>query len=76
MTMTLIVRHRRSPIALSEAADFASDFAKASKSVATRRAYQMDATDFAAWCERHDVESLPASVDTVAAYLASLRDPD
>ena len=72
MTMTLIVRHRRSPIALSEAADFASDFAKASKSVATRRAYQMDATDFAAWCERHDVESLPASVDTVAAYLASL----
>jgi site-specific recombinase XerD len=50
----------------------ASDFAKASKSAATRRAYQADAADFAIWCEHHGVESLPAGVDTVAAYLASL----
>jgi site-specific recombinase XerD len=59
-------------IALKEAATAASDFARASKSAATRRAYQTDAADFAAWCERHSLEPLPATVDTVAAYLASL----
>jgi site-specific recombinase XerD len=59
-------------IALREAASAASDFARASKSAATRRAYQTDAADFAAWCERHGLEPLPATVDTVAAYLASL----
>jgi site-specific recombinase XerD len=59
-------------LALTEATTAASDFAKASKSAATRKAYQADAVDFMAWCERHGVEPLPASVDTVAAYLASL----
>ena len=59
-------------IALREAASAATDFARASKSEATRRAYQTDAADFAAWCERHSLEPLPATVDTVAAYLASL----
>jgi site-specific recombinase XerD len=59
-------------LALTEAATAASDFAKASKSAATRRAYQADAADFAAWCTRHGLEALPATVDTVAAYLATL----
>ena len=31
-----------------------------------------DAADFVAWCHRHSVEPLPATVDTVAAYLAAL----
>ena len=34
--------------------------------------HQSDARDFSAWCSRHGVEPLPASVDTVAAYLAAL----
>jgi site-specific recombinase XerD len=59
-------------VALREATTAASDFARASKSAATRRAYQTDAADFAAWCRRHGLEPLPANVDTVAAYLASL----
>jgi hypothetical protein len=50
----------------------ASDFARVSKSEATRRAYQTDAADFAAWCRCHRLEPLPASVDTIATYLASL----
>ena len=54
------------------ATDAAGDFVTASKSAATRRAYQSDARDFSAWCSRHGVEPLPASVDTVAAYLAAL----
>jgi hypothetical protein len=59
-------------LTLEQATGAASDFARASKSAATRRAYQTDAADFAAWCERHGVEPLPATVDTVAAYVASL----
>lgn len=61
-----------SAMALTEAAKSAIDFAMASKSAATRKAYQVDAADFVAWCRRHGVEPLPATVDTVAAYLASL----
>ena len=56
-------------VSLEEAA---GDYARASKSAATRRAYQADAADFTAWCERHGLEPLPASVNTVAAYLAGL----
>jgi site-specific recombinase XerD len=56
-------------LSLEEAA---GDFARASKSDATRRAYQTDAADFTAWCRRHGLEPLPASVSTVAAYLAGL----
>src|SRR6185295_15351853 len=58
--------------ALQEAATAATDFAKASKSAATRRAYQTDAADFVGWCQRHGLEPLPSTVDTVAAYLAYL----
>ena len=75
MLQEIAVAHRHTlpiVVSLSEAAGAASDFASASKSAATRRAYQTDAADFAAWCGRHGLEPLPASVDTVAAYLASL----
>lgn len=59
-------------VALKDAEEAAGNFALASKASATRRAYQADARDFAAWCEQHGLEPLPASVDAVAAYLASL----
>ena len=39
----------------------AADFAAASKAIATLRAYGSDWADFAAWCERHQVERLPAA---------------
>lgn len=57
---------------LGEAVEAATRFTIASKSAATRRAYQADAADFVAWCEQHLLEPLPAEVHTVAAYLASL----
>ncbi|MGI8724691.1 MAG: site-specific integrase [Methyloceanibacter sp.] len=57
---------------LEHATSAANDYATASKSAATRRVYRTDAADFAAWCERHAVDALPATVETVAAYLASL----
>ncbi len=57
---------------LSEAVEAATGFAIASKSAATRGAYQADAANFVEWCKRHGVEPLPATVDAIAAYLASL----
>jgi len=62
----------RASLSLDEAEAAAGDFAKASKSVATIRAYRSDARDFSAWCARRGLEPLPACVETVAAYLASL----
>jgi site-specific recombinase XerD len=50
----------------------AGDYARASKAAATRRAYQTDAADFTTWCAENGLEPLPASVSTVAAYLAGL----
>ena len=44
--------------------------AKAEKSVATRRAYATDYRLFCQWCEARALTPLPASVETVAAYLA------
>jgi site-specific recombinase XerD len=58
----------RLPTAVVLLEEAAGDYARAS----TRRAYQADAADFTAWCRRHDLEPLPASVNTVAAYLAGL----
>jgi site-specific recombinase XerD len=52
----------------------AADYARAEKAEATRRAYRADFAHFAAWCERASASALPASIETVAAYLASLAD--
>jgi site-specific recombinase XerD len=59
-------------VSLGEAESAASDFVLASKAAATIRAYRSDARNFSAWCERHGLEALPATVQVVAAYLASL----
>jgi site-specific recombinase XerD len=71
----IVITHGRTlpaVVSLEEAVGAAADFARASKSATTRRAYQTDAADFAAWCQRQGLEPLPATVDTVADYLASL----
>lgn len=60
------------PVSFADAGKAASDFARHSKSPATIRAYRADAADFSDWCSRHHRPSLPADVDTVAAYLAAL----
>jgi hypothetical protein len=65
------------PVALAELAD-ASERARAyagrSKSEATIRAYAAGWRDFLRFCEQRGVSALPASDQTVAAYLASLAD--
>ena len=55
------------------AADFeiAKDFARAEKAPATRRAYRSDFELFSAWCAPRRVPAIPASPETVAAFLAA-----
>lgn len=59
------------PASLEATAAQAREYVEASKAVNTRRAYRSDWRAFSAWCERHGRESLPASAETVALYLAS-----
>lgn len=57
---------------LEDCAHAADDYVRASSSAGTRRAYAKDARLFVAWCDRHGLAALPADVDTVSSYLASL----
>lgn len=54
----------------------AANYAAAEKAEATRRAYRSDFAQFKAWCgcQAPSREPLPASLETVAAYLAHLAD--
>lgn len=45
-------------------------YQQASKADSTVRAYTSDTKVFQAWCERYGFRSLPASPETVAAFLA------
>lgn len=47
----------------------ASEFIKESKSQNTVKAYRAAWNDFTAWCTMHRLQSLPASPETVVAYL-------
>jgi hypothetical protein len=49
----------------------AINFAKQDKAESTRRAYKMDFDRFRAWCAGRHVAALPATPETVAAFLAS-----
>jgi site-specific recombinase XerD len=58
-------------VLLSADASRASDYAKAEKAEATRRAYATDFAIFSGWCLERGAVPLPASPITVAAFLAS-----
>ena len=59
------------PSALGPDLAAAVDLAKAEKAVSTRKAYGTDFRLFKAWCEVKGVSPLPASPETVAAFLAA-----
>lgn len=54
----------------AETAAIVRAYQQASKADATIRAYTSDAKVFQAWCARYGFRSLPASAETVAAFLA------
>jgi hypothetical protein len=57
-------------------AERARSYANAEKAAATRRAYGTDFLIFRTWCEERQVEVLPASPATVAAFLAHEASPN
>lgn len=48
----------------------ATDYARAEKAPATRKAYLKDFELFGQWCQDRDLDVLPASAESVAAFLA------
>jgi len=59
---------------LTDVLSSAATYAKAEKSAATRKAYRSDFNDFHSFCAAVDKSPMPAAIETVAAYLASLAD--
>lgn len=59
------------PELLRAEVEAARDYATASRSPATRRAYASDWTIFTAWCDARGLEALPASPAAVATFLAA-----
>jgi integrase len=54
-----------------DAADAAAQYRRASRSENTRRAYRAAVARFTGWCAVHGRTALPASPETVAAFLAA-----
>lgn len=50
------------------------DYIHNSKAANTIKAYSSDWAHFIAWCDGHNLQSLPANPDTVTAYLVDLVD--
>jgi site-specific recombinase XerD len=69
--LTVIETAQNLPAALGPDLAAAVDLAKAEKAVSTRKAYGTDFRLFKAYCDAKGVSSLPASPETVAAYLAA-----
>lgn len=71
--LPVVARHTV-PDELAAALKSATDYAAASKSTATRRAYRSDWLDFTSWCESIGAVPLPAEPAVLASYLAQLAD--
>src|SRR5271167_384536 len=69
--LTIIEGPQNLPAALGPDLTAAVDLAKAEKALSTRKAYGTDFRLFKAWCEVKGVSPLPASPETVAAFLAA-----
>src|SRR4030088_3827315 len=73
MSAALIVIPDGSSLPAALVGDFgaALDLAKAEKAVSTRKAYGTDFRLFKVYCDAKGVSALPASPETVAAYIAA-----
>jgi len=59
-------------LSVKELAEKAREYAKSAKAPSTLRAYRSDWLQFENWCRLHRLQSLPASPDSVALYMAYL----
>jgi len=71
MNLEVVVQQSGS-IALTEALAAARTYAERSLSDSTRRGYARDLAAFQIWCQARAVTALPATPQTLAAYLAEL----
>jgi integrase len=65
---------RRASSKAKRASQVAAAYAVNAKALATQNAYRSDWEDFVGWCRSRGYPELPASAQTVAAYLAALAD--
>jgi site-specific recombinase XerD len=71
MSTGLTISHRApGPVIPAADAERARGYANAEKAAATRLAYRADFLIFRAWCEERQLNAIPASPATVAAFLA------
>lgn len=61
-------------LALCQPVNKARDYATASRSPNTRRAYEADWRSFSTWCQIRGFDALPAAAEAVALYLTDLAD--
>jgi site-specific recombinase XerD len=59
------------PAVFEDEIALAADFAAASKSPNTLKAYKSDLRAFITWCDRRGLTAIPADPSTIAAFLAS-----
>jgi site-specific recombinase XerD len=65
-----IIEQAPLPAELTATLELAADFAKASKAKATQGAYGSDWRIFEAWCQARGLNALPASAESLCAFLA------
>jgi hypothetical protein len=72
---TELTQFRGGPVSAELAPDLqvALRFAKAEKSLATRKAYATDYRLFCQWCEARALSPMPANAESVAAYVGRRR---
>lgn len=72
MDSIVTIEHRASD--LGEVIKQTQRFIQNSKSANTRIAYQTDWRHFCSWCDSHGLASLPATPQTIAAYISDLAE--
>ncbi len=70
--IVLVVKKSETSAFLQQAKTRIATYATNSKSKNTWKAYQSDLRDFSSWCEGYGLACLPATPETVAAYLTVL----
>lgn len=63
---------RAEATSIAELLEQAQIFAERARAAATHRAYASDWADFAVWCEARHRAALPATPETIAAYISDL----
>jgi site-specific recombinase XerD len=69
-TALTVVEQPALPAELTATLELAADFAKASKAKATQDAYESDFRIFESWCRPRGLSALPASAESLCAFLA------